>query len=198
MDQPILFIWIPKNAGSSFFRLMKEKKNMQLFTDDYYRFQNSGSVTFGHLDIRKLLELKMISKEYWDNAKKIAIVRNPYSRFASLYYDFMRTSRINPSTSPHAFAHMLSNMSRNPGLYNTLDFSQASSQVKWLLPGVTLFHFETLQQDIFKMFGSEFILPHENSSEKDYRILYDDELKEIVYDLFYESFVLLNYPKQLL
>lgn len=194
-DQHILFIWIPKNAGSSFFKLMQDKRNMRLYTQDYYNFHNSGSVTFGHLNVRFLLEQRFITQEYWNSALKIAITRNPYSRFASLYHDFLRSHRIAPDTTPHSFAHALRSLSRKPGLFNAMDYSQAASQVSWLLPGITLFKFETLQQDIFKMFGSEYVLPHENNSGTDYRMLYDEELQNMVYDLFYDAFVLLNYPK---
>lgn len=194
----ILFIWIPKNAGSSFFELMKAQHDMKLFMDDnYYNFTNEGSVTFGHLNVQHLINAKIIKQSYWQEAKKVAIVRNPYSRFISLYLDFKRTGRISPHMMPKEFAHAIRHMSRAPGMFNALDYSQAASQVNWLLPGVEVLRFESLQRDINLMFGSGYVLPHENSSGDDWRRYYDEELQSMVYDLFFDSFVLLNYKREL-
>lgn len=195
---PTLFIWIPKNAGSSLYALLKEKQQMRLFMQDYYQFDNKGSVTFGHLDVRQLLKSKIISQHYWESARKVAIIRNPYSRFISLYQDFMRSKRLNPYTTPKEFANVLNHYSRQPGLYNVLDYSQGASQISWLLPGVTLLRFEHLQEDVAGVFGNDYILPHENAGDHDdWWSFYDHELQEMVYDLFYESFLVLGYKKEL-
>lgn len=194
---PILFTWIPKNAGSSFYSLMKERRGMSLYLDNFHHFTNKSSVTFGHVDVRLLINMKIISKEYWDKAIKVAIIRNPYSRFISLYQDFLRSKRLAPDTTPKEFAHVLRHYSRAPGMYNVLDYSQCASQVSWLLPGVRLLRFEYLQEDVAGVFGNDYIVPHENSSDVEWREFYDDELREMVYDLYYESFVLLNYKKEI-
>ena len=53
---------------------------------DVISFPNKGAVTFGHFHIESLLHMGIISREYWNEAYKFAVVRNPYSRALSLYH----------------------------------------------------------------------------------------------------------------
>lgn len=192
--RPILFTWIAKNAGSSLYKLFKEKFGMRLFLDgQYYQFDNKGSVTFGHASVKDLIKAKIISQEYWDSALCLTVVRHPYHRFLSLYEDFKRSQRIAPHTTPHAFAHMLQHLSRNIGTFNAMDYSQCASQVSWLLPGVTILRYETLQEDINELFpGQNLELPRENIAPA-YHKGYGNDLKNLVYDLYREDFVTLGY-----
>lgn len=189
--KPLLFIWIPKTAGTSVFYALSKTHGMDILMSDYPEWDNVGNITFGHLDVLMLLDLKVISKEYWDSAQKFTIVRNPFSRFISLYHDFMRTARIAPDVTPLRFAQACLNSVRKPGLYNAYGFSQCASQVKWILPGVDIYRFEDLE----KIESSLSIkLSHENNGNvDDWEQFYDSELKKMVIDLYYSDFILLNY-----
>lgn len=177
-----LFIWIPKTAGTSLFSQL-EKDGMQIFLD-YRKFENKGDVTFGHIDVKILLKLGVITKEYWQSCKPFAVVRNPYHRFVSLYHDFLNSGRIFPNISLDNFADILQNVRRKPCLQNTHHFSQAASQVDWLLPGVEIRRFEDVIQG----------MPHMNkSTQGDHMDYYYTSLKKKVAELYADDFAILNY-----
>jgi Sulfotransferase family len=175
----ILFIWIPKTAGTS----IADHYRLKIYLDNYREFNNDGNVTFGHIDVKLLLRAGVISKDYWEQAYKFTVVRNPYDRFISLYNDFKRSGRIDSRVTELRFAHTLQNVTRKPGLYNTLDFSQCASQMDWILPGIVIRRFEDID-----------VSPHLNKSEHaPWQKYYNSELVRIVTDLYLDDFILLNY-----
>jgi hypothetical protein len=176
-----LFIWIPKTAGTS---ILTTYPYMRIFLGDYKDFNNDSDATFGHYDVRLLLKAGIISQQYWQQAYKFTIVRNPYDRFISLFNDFKRSGRVEPKMSEVKFAHMLLQMTRKPGLYNTLDFSQCASQADWVIHGVEVKKFEELPA----------VTPHLNrSNRKVWQKYYNTELAELVTELYKDDFVLFNY-----
>lgn len=87
-DQPdMLFIWIPKTAGSSVFALLETTLGMQKLKtfQEVARFRNRGPVTFGHMHYLSLLQAGIVKPEFHSRAFKFAFARNPYARIASLY-----------------------------------------------------------------------------------------------------------------
>lgn len=190
-----LFTWIPKTAGTSLFKAMQTKYGMKLLLEHNFRdFDNQGSVSFGHLELGLLLEMQVIKKEYWDSANKFAVVRNPYDRFISLYFDFLRTSRIQPTCTPIQFAKACLHSERRPGLYNTFGFSQCSAQRKWIRIGVEIYRYEQLGELQTKL---DISLPHENQGQYSkfgsFEKHYDHELYQIVTELYYDDLVVLGY-----
>lgn len=177
-----LFIWIPKTSGTS---TIFQMQSMKVYLKDYEQFDNTGDVCFGHADVKQLIKKQIISKEYWQNTKAFTVVRNPYHRFVSLYFNRIKSGRLQPDISmKHYAASVLPNVTRKPGLFNVMDFSQASSQVEWIFEGVEIRRFEDITKD----------LPHLNrSTEGDHMEYYDTELLKLVTDLYYEDFTILNY-----
>lgn len=153
--------------------------------NNIHEFRNYGNACFGHFDVKQLIKMRTISKEYWQNTEAFTVVRNPYDRFVSLYNDFLKSGRIFPDTTIRKFATILPTLTRKPGYYNVKDFSQTSSQVNWLLPGVEIQRLEDMSN----------YLPHLNkSSDKPYLEYYDRELLNIVTDIYYDDLTILNYP----
>lgn len=188
----LLFIWIPKTAGTSVYTALKEKRGIQLYLDNFREFDNIGSASFGHLCPKALLKSNIISQKYWQEAQKFVIVRNPYDRFVSLWKDHKRSSRIFPDTTLRQFAFSCLNLDNKPGLYNTLHYSQCAAQVEWILPGVEILRFEDMPDNL-KSIGLDSI-PHENKgSDGDYLKEYDVETIELVTKLYREDFATLNY-----
>jgi hypothetical protein len=183
-----LFIWIPKTSGTSIFEAMKVYHGMKLYLDDYHKFENKGSVSFGHLDVSLLMQAGIISKDYWNSVRVFTVVRNPYDRFISLWSDFVRTSRVAPQTTPLQFAQALLNMPRNPGLKNAFGFSQCASQVKWILPGVMTYRYE--DRELLPV-HTEYLNSGNNDNWINY---YDSELVSMVTELYRDDLILLNYP----
>lgn len=186
-----LFIWIPKTGGTSIYNSLSTKINMQIYIDNYYTFNNTGNVTFGHADVGCLLSNQIITKEYWQNSNKFTVVRNPYSRFVSLYNDFKKSKRINGNTTLKEFANVISHFTRKPGLFNVMDYSQAASQVSWLLPGVEVYRLENITK-LNRDFNLK--ISHENRTTfDDWLNYYCQETLKMVTDIYYDDFALLNY-----
>jgi len=83
----VLFVWIPKVAGSSIYSMLEQYNCAKLKTKKNARqFTNTGFATSSHMSIFSLLENGAISKEYFNRAFKFCFVRNPWDRLVSMYF----------------------------------------------------------------------------------------------------------------
>lgn len=192
----LLFIHIPKCAGTSVYDALKKAHDMKLYLDapynHYSNFDNKGNVCFGHLDVQQLIYEGVIKPEYWRETRHFAFVRNPYDRFMSLWADFKRSNRIHQGTTLWEFAWGLIHLSRKPTLHNAFDFSQCASQVDWLLPGTEILRFENLTEEMMR-FGITTV-PHLNQGcTTSWQNAYDKETLKLVTELYLDDFVLLDY-----
>lgn len=179
-DGKLIFIWIPKNAGTSFFKMMQPKGMVQFihYPQDFKVNLNDYPMkTFGHIDTRCLIKDGFLTKNDWESSKKVCIVRNPYTRFVSLYSDFIRSKRFQGSI--HEFANVIMHTTCKIGSYNVMDYSQCAKQVDWILPGVDILRFEDLKG-----------MPHENAGKQ---IELPHHVKKMVEDIYIDDFVLLGY-----
>lgn len=131
-----IFMWIPKTAGHSVFRVL-DRYGAQKLPDnsliDRY-FENRGIVTFGHISVRHLREAGQISEDFWQSAWKFAFVRNPYARAVSLWKYFKRIGVLPPSTTFRIFCSYLAEHAFEPvGLHNQSGLSMMNPQVAWLV-----------------------------------------------------------------
>lgn len=188
MKEKVLFIWIPKTAGTSFYSILKDKLNMQLFTEGYHRFDNNSNVTFGHACVNSLMDKNIIKPYFIKKAHIITVIRNPYDRFVSLFNDYKRTGRIPPNFSQWDFANTLRNVTRKPGLYNSIDFSMCANQSDWFVTDAMIIKLEQLNQICKLQFNLE--LPTLNCSEDN---VFDENCLDIVGDIYNKDFCLLNY-----
>jgi hypothetical protein len=82
----VIFIWIPKCAGTSIYTVLKKYGCQKLRENKEFRnFKNHGWVTFGHVSINYLLSKGFVERDYFNEAFKFCVVRNPWDRFVSIY-----------------------------------------------------------------------------------------------------------------
>ncbi len=82
-----VFIWIPKNAGTSLYNMLQEHSCIKVkeASKIKQRFSQRGLVTFAHMDYAQLVEQNYIRPEYDESSFKFCFSRNPYDRAVSLY-----------------------------------------------------------------------------------------------------------------
>ena len=130
----LLFMWIPKTAGTAIFSALNLAMGMQKRKGylDYLSFPNKGCVTFGHVYLLNLLHLDIVSKKYFDSAYKFSFIRNPYHRAISLFNHLRMTKHIG-QINFDKFLDMVYLKRPQIGMYNHLTLSQTNPQVDWIL-----------------------------------------------------------------
>ncbi|MDA0321191.1 MAG: sulfotransferase family 2 domain-containing protein [Verrucomicrobia bacterium] len=196
-----VFIWIPKNAGTSIFNML----NAPQFKTAYhakYRFAQRGTVTFTHMDYAELVSQGHVSRRFDRSAFKFAFSRNPYARAVSLYF-YLRAAKC-PGAGQEsflAFCRELGERGCDPiGLFNVNGTSQCNPQVRWIEHTRLDFlgSVETLEADLKRLF-EELKLPHTaplhlNQIERnDYSEYYCPESAEIVRAFYREDFEAFGY-----
>jgi len=195
MVKQVIFIHIPKTAGTSITEWMKKngggyQRRRPQDWDEWCDFTDLRHVAAGYY--RK----KYISQEWWDRSIKLAVVRNPWDRLVSLY---AYLSEFRPRRSPKRgssqslktfdlFARTVSTgrFVKPVSSRNVRSFSQVNPQVAWLKWGVDkVLRFETLKEDWRRFcdeIGKTYVpLPVSRTSKhRRYQSYYDEELVEIV------------------
>jgi len=207
IGQPkVLFVWIPKTAGTSIYESMNDSLNMKRFLDlksAQTNFTNLGSNTFGHISITYLLENEIISKKYYDKAFKFCICRNPYDRFVSLFYYMKRHKRVSEDIQMFDFMKLITDGIEPVGAYNFMGLSQCNKQVDWIrdVKLDAVFKFENLSEEILKLndvTNKNIELLHKNKSKvraSDYRDELDTATIKLINEYYHEDFEKFEYPK---
>jgi hypothetical protein len=203
-----IFIWIPKNAGSSVHAILRGQGFVKLKSPRAVRlsFRNRGRVTFGHMAIGSLVQAGFVSRQYVDNAFKFAVTRDPYARAVSLYRYLSETFVIpNWHERPNfqQFLRLIADgFYDRIGLYNSRGLSQCSPQSDWLrdTPADKLYRIEDLGEfiaDIRDRFGiSEDKVPRLNASGGGKPFDLDREDKALIRKIYAEDFERLGYSKR--
>jgi hypothetical protein len=196
-----VFIWIPKNAGTSIFKSLNAP---QFKTPHHakYRFAQRGLVTFTHMDYAMLIKEGHVSRRFDRTAYKFAFARNPYRRAVSLYFYLNAVLKASVKQQSFlAFCRELSEKGCDPiGLFNVDGTSQCNPQVHWIehVELDFLGKVETLESDLQQVFGELELAysppPHLNRMQhKDFTEYYCPESTEIVRDFYREDFESFGY-----
>ena len=199
-----VFIWIPKTAGTSLWRLLDAPKLKEVHLVKH-QFVQRGVVTFGHMDYSQLVEQGFVSRTFDDSSYKFAIVRNPYDRTASLM-SYLKHIKVLPKEE--TFLNFCRRLERHEypsiGLFNYKGMSQCNPQTRWVENTSLDFigRMENLTEslrEIAPRIGVRLsAIPHENkSSRKSTADYYDQETKDIVDHVFDEDFSNFGYEKVL-
>lgn len=203
-----LFIWIPKNAGTSIHAMLRPHGLVKLNTTRSIRlcFRNSGRVTFGHMSPESLVDLGIISRDFVDRAFKFAFSRDPYTRAVSLYRYLLGTSVLQNWHEQPTFAVFLRLIADGyydrVGAYNARGLSHCNPQVEWLRAtgADKIYKIEDLAEfiadisDRWNISPTEF--PHLNRSDIGSRPELSREEKALIDKTYAEDFETLGYSKR--
>lgn len=134
-NHDILFVWIPKVAGTSVYNTMRDCFGMDKLKKipEARWFRNKGPVTFGHMCINSLLSVGYISQDYYDSAYKFSFVRDPYARSVSLFNYLKQIGKLSEHVKFREFLELIHQERCNIGLYNVRGLSQSNPQTDWLI-----------------------------------------------------------------
>jgi len=202
MKKNVLFIWVPKVAGTSIYETLHNLCGMRKLKSagHWPKFENSGIVTFGHVSIQALREQGYMSDAYYKNAFKFAFVRNPLDRMVSLYHYSLRIGRTKPDMSFKDFCRRVAKGVPEIGLYNSQGLSQANSQSSWIPEDIDFIgRFEKLQ-DHFAALLKKLELPNVDLARKrvskerrELLSYYNESSTRLVKELYKDDFDRFNY-----
>jgi hypothetical protein len=202
-----IFIWIPKNGGTSVYTVLQKSGLVKLNTTRSIRlcFHNSGRVTFGHMDIGALVELDLISPDFVRGSFKFAFSRDPYTRAVSLYQYLCETIVLENWHRIPTFRDFLRILADGyydrVGAYNQRGLSQCNPQVEWLRFAwpdkvYKIENMDEFSADIKERWGiSPDSFPHLNQS-RDNQIELEAEDKALIEKIYAEDFDSLEYMKR--
>lgn len=139
----------------------------------------------------------------WKKVFKFSIVRNPWDKFVSHYFNRIKTNQTGLGDNPIEFKKWvkLAYGEQNPKYYDNPKYFMP--QIDWLsdeegeIMVDFIGRFENLENDfqlICKRIGTIADLPFVNKSEhKEYQYYYDDETREIVSRWFEKDIELFKY-----
>ena len=153
-----IFIHIPKNAGTSVTTLLLRNGGKKLkYLPLIKKFKNEGLVTFGHINIKSLVDQNIITQNYYDETFKFCFSRNPYNRLVSIYLYLYQNK--------YSFEEFIIRIPKmeilKPGLFsNHQKNSFLNPQVRWIPDDINFIgSVENINNDmeyITKMTGIEF------------------------------------------
>lgn len=203
-----IFIWIPKNAGTSVYEMLRPHGLVKLKTPRSVRlsFRDSGRVTFGHMGIGSLVDAGIVDKRFVDNAFKFAVVRDPYARAVSLHRYLLQIATLKNWHRPPPFGDFLKLLADGyydrVGPYNQRGLSQCNPQVEWLRDAWPdkIYRVENLGEllsDIQERWRlSTAIIPHSNRSDDGGGFELTGEEKALIEKIYAEDFETFEYAKR--
>ncbi|MCX6183284.1 MAG: sulfotransferase family 2 domain-containing protein [Bacteroidetes bacterium] len=199
-----MFFAIPKTGTHSVrFALRehlseKDLEQVALFKSSKLPFKKLADIPHGHL---KYTEVEPYFKPLINEYYKFAFVRNPYDRLISYYFFIKKTENISPSVHRDEIKKMLSkeNLESKIHLLPQFEFLvNENRQLKMDFIG-KVENFNNDLQHIFSALNLGKPKFHEINSSKHLNFMeyYDDELLEMVKDLYKKDFELFNYLKEI-
>ena len=191
----IIFIHIPKTAGSSIEHLLRDEGKYEL---DFIGVRN-GRSTHHYMGI----ELKMILKELYPTYYKFSFVRNPYDRLISEYF-WCRINNVGHKFNKtfDEFLDYVEDVIKNKKFFKPIENDHFIPQYSFLF-----FNNKLIVNNIFKYEDIETVGPlikkrlkiktslqHLNKSVKNEITLTQDQ-KDRIYNLYQIDFETFNYDK---
>jgi len=195
-----IFVHIPKTSGNSLALFLINHVANTVVVRESNMGPNQGIDIICEINKR---DIKHESISYYNNLYKdkikdyykFTIVRNPYDRILSFY--FWQKGRARQDFNRQEFKQFIE---RNQSYQHTFIWDPILNQVD---PTVHIVHFENLINELketppLKSLDFEKDYPHINASinnNLDWRKLYDQELRDLVYTKFKRDFIFFNYSR---
>ncbi|NLP58171.1 sulfotransferase family 2 domain-containing protein [Lutibacter sp. B1] len=204
----VIFIHIPKTAGSSIFKFFHNDLNLDWQIPNYevlYGWCPKRKIHLQHATSKQLLDLGLVTEEQWNTYFKFTFVRNPWDRAYSDYLWMQRDTNINDSFQNFIlkkgnFFKILNNSSnkeyRGDHLLNQTIFFEIKGRFRLNFIG----RFENFNSD-FSIIKNHLKIKksfnyHEKKSNErltDYKQFYTYKNKKLVSKIFYDDINLLGY-----
>jgi len=181
-----LFIWIPKTSGTSFYEsLSGQDSSFRLELDSKIKIKNG---THGHIKVDLIY-----NKEELEEFNIFTIVRDPYSRFISLFEYLKVANRIKKDITIHDFIELIKKGISPVGEYNSAGLSQCNPQVDWIknINKVKIYKFEDMHE-LYSDFNIEKMWKN-RSVFRPYQEYYTSDVETFVETYYKEDFNLFNY-----
>jgi hypothetical protein len=204
----IIFIHIPKCAGTSISNLLFDTKNQKWKVPNYdihYGWCPKRKIHMQHATPNQLLELGLIDESIWNNYLKFTVVRNPWSRAESGYKWLRKTYKIRDSfenyiTKSGKFKAVMTDNSNKRYRGDHLNKQMDYLNVKELNNIDRVLRFENIQNEINSLLKdielSNLQLPFykkRKNKKKHYSHFYDEYKKSLIDKYFADDIDHLNY-----
>ncbi|MBR8534447.1 sulfotransferase family 2 domain-containing protein [Carboxylicivirga sediminis] len=204
-----VFIWIPKNGGTSMYQALKPHGMQYLDNEAAVRFYfpNKGLVSFGPLNYSHLRAKNLVNESFHQSAFRFAIVRNPYDRTVSSFFYFKQNKWIHPKMSFREFTYHINKIDfkKDCSSFNTYE-GYLFPQLKYISNRDSLLtdfiaRLENIHEDvevIKQHLQLEFEFPRLNTTEHEYyKQYYCEDSKQNILKAYREDFEKLNYKTEL-
>tara|TARA_R100000995_G_scaffold53751_1_gene26241 strand:+ start:279 stop:896 length:618 start_codon:yes stop_codon:yes gene_type:complete len=199
--EKLIFIHIPKNAGSSI-------KKYLIGKDEYNKFKRPW-------DHKTINDIKNEDFDKYKSYKKFAIVRNPYDRVVSWFAylkkyrldnDLLNTYQYDSKTNSYKIIETVKapvEEFKNWILDPYSDFNKTTiildllkSQHEWIDESVIILKYENLNNELSDFFNKKIKLPKINNTSR-FNVInyYDKKSLDIVYNRYKQDFKKFNYKK---
>ncbi len=199
-----IFIAIPKTATHAIRFALREhldesdEEQVGLFVNKSYSDPEIARLKHGHVTCEQLK--KSVGEEIWNEYFKFAVIRNPYDRFVS-YCAFMYRDREDFHENPQSFMYnsLLSRKTKKHILFKPQSEFVCDSHGELMIDYAG--KYENLQESYDHICGQLGIKSQElqkvnTSKHLRYTDYYNDELKQMVAEMYDSDFINLGYPKE--
>lgn len=200
-----LYIHIPKTGGTSIKQALGESAgfiDLETQLREGHSIPPNSRLSLNHLDLRMLIQKRVLSVDSLQESFIFTMVRNPYDRATSLFRYFKTIGRIPPNIEFLRFLKLVRLSKPSPGLFKVARLSQAAPQSTWLPEGLTqipthIFQLENLYsatREVENKLNTKLKIPHLNRSRNSSaQICWTSAAVEEVRSYYLEDFLRFGY-----
>lgn len=180
MNKPLRFIHVPKTGGSSVLK---------------YLTDNNVNFLYGE-EPKRVGRHRYASMWASEKSYKFTVVRNPYSRTVS-YYNYTTHKNWKPTFEDFVKNKLVNNIQKVPNVWIPQTMWVCDENNKIIVDKIFKLE-ENLECNLNNFLNLNSKLPKENVSTTDNHMnYYNNELKQIVYEIFRLDFEILKYNSEL-